>query len=352
MSGVLVVADPESDPAVQWYNRDPGEQRMFGYAGSAEVLPDQQANVFVAAQVDNGYANRRVLLVDDDGQLIANEAIPVDSNYGGGGRMAVADIDQDGIAELFVGNRAIGLNDYLVSAQAGRVSADMYARKINDNDSVDMIGRGLNTLWVWDLIDNALVWESPVISGGNLIALHVADINGDGLDDLLTSNIAGTYVFTGDGLGGFTQTAQTGQRCDQILTGQFNRVEGLNILCRVYRSHINYQVEVTIFDSGLNQTQRYFPPYNPHEMVAVPTGRGYDNVLMLAGYEDTEKGFNGPASLVMMDAMSGALVWHSPSLLGNVTPSPWGRPGSLRFEQHNGVNRVLAATSEALYISR
>lgn len=352
VSGVLVVADPEADPAVRWYNRNPGEQRMFGYAGSAEVVPDQQANVFVAAQVDNGYGNRRVLLVDDNGLLIANEAIPVDSSHVGGGRMAVTDMDQDGIAELFVGARAVNLNDYLVSAQAGRVSADIHARKINDNESIDMIGRGPNTLWVWDLIENALIWESPVISGGTLAALHVADLSGDGFDDLVTSNIGGTYVFTGDGLGGFSQTAQTGQRCEEILTGQFNRVEGLDILCRVYRSHISYQAEITIFDSGLNQTQRYFPPYNPHDMVAVPTGRGYDNVLMLGGYADIEKGFNGPASLVMMDAMSGALVWHSHSLLGNVTPSTWGSPGSLRFEQHNGASRVLVGTSEALYISR
>lgn len=349
MSGVLAVADPEADPALRWYNQNPGEQRMFGYAGSAEVLPDQQANVFVAAQVDNGYANRRVLLVDDDGQLIANEAILVDSSYGGGGRMAVADIDQDGIAELFVGNRAIGLNDYLVSAQAGRVSADIYARRVDSNDSVDMVGRGLNFLWVWDLIENALIWESPVISGGNLATLHVADLNGDGVDDLITSNVAGTYVFTADGHGGFAQTAQVGRRCEQILTGQFNRVGGVDILCRVYRSDINYQAEITILDSALTQTQRYFPPYNPQEMVAVPTGRGYDNVLMVAGYRDAEKGFDGPAALVMMDAMNGELVWHSPSLLGKIGP---GSSGSLRFEQHNGANRVLVATSEALYISR
>ena len=346
LSGVLVVADPQADPAVRWYNQNPGEQRMFGYAGSAEVLPDQQAHVFVAAEVDNGSADRRVLLVDDNGQLIANEAIPVDSNYGGGGRMAVADMDQDGIAELFVGARAIGLNDYLVSAQAGRVSADMYARKINDNDSVDMIGRGLNNLWVWDLIENALVWESPTISFGNLSALHVADINGDGFDDLITSNLLTMYVFTGDGLGGFTQAAQLDEGCDQILTGEFNRVAGVDILCRVYRPSSGYQTEIHIFDGALNQTQHYFAPYNPQDMVAVPSGRGYDNVLMVAGYQNVAQGFDGPASLVMMDAISGSLIWHSPSLLGEV------ERGSLRLDQHNGASRVLVGTSEALYISR
>lgn len=346
LSGVLVVADPQADPAVRWYNQNPGEQRMFGYAGSAEVLPDQQAHVFVAAEVDNGSADRRALLVDDNGQLIANEAIPVDSNYAGGGRMAVADMDQDGIAELFVGARAIGLNDYLVSAQAGRVSADMYARKINDNDSVDMIGRGLNNLWVWDLIENALVWESPTISFGNLSALHVADINGDGFDDLITSNLLTMYVFTGDGLGGFTQAAQLDEGCDQILTGEFNRVAGVDILCRVYRPSSGYQTEIHIFDGALNQTQHYFAPYNPQDMVAVPSGRGYDNVLMVAGYQNVAQGFDGPASLVMMDAISGSLIWHSPSLLGEV------ERGSLRLDQHNGANRVLVATSEALYISR
>ena len=346
LSGVLVVADPQADPAVRWYNQNPGEQRMFGYAGSAEVLPDQQAHVFVAAEVDNGSADRRVLLVDDNGQLIANEAIPVDSNYGGGGRMAVADMDQDGIAELFVGARAIGLNDYLVSAQAGRVSADMYARKINDNDSVDMIGRGLNNLWVWDLIENTLVWESPTISFGNLSALHVADINGDGFDDLITSNLLTMYVFTGDGMGGFTQAAQVDRGCDQIVTGEFNRTAGVDILCRVYRPSSGYQTEVYIFDGALNQTQHYFAPYNPQDMVAVPSGRGYDNVLMVAGYQNVAQGFDGPASLVMMDAISGSLIWHSPSLLGEV------ERGSLRLDQHNGASRVLVGTSEALYISR
>lgn len=346
MSGVLVVADPDVVPAVRWYNQNPGEQRMFGYAGSAEVVPDQQAHVFVAAEVDNGYADRRVLLVDDSGQLIANEAIPVSSSYSGGGRMAVADMDQDGIAELFVGPRTVELNDYLVSAQADRVSADIYARKINDNDSVDMIGRGLNNLWVWDLIENTLIWESPTISFGNLSALHVADINGDGFDDLITSNLGAIHIFSGDGLGGFSQTAQGDRGCDQILTGEFNRAAGVDILCRVHRPSSGYQTEIYIFDSALNRTQHYFAPYNPQDLVAMPSGRGYDNVLMVAGYQNIEQGFDGPASLVMMDAMSGALVWHSPSLLGRVSP------GSFRVEQYNGASRVLVGTSEALYISR
>ena len=155
----LVVAELSPTPYVDWYNENPSQLDYFTAAGWAQIAPGESAAVYVIPSTDSGYEGQRYATMTSDGDVFVSEEIS--SNWEQHGYATIGNINGDEYDELFL------------------LGADFYSPRID----VIELDSGI-ALWQLDSNNTDM----------SVSAVAVADVNGDGFDDVLYADKEMLYI--------------------------------------------------------------------------------------------------------------------------------------------------------------
>lgn len=156
---MLVVAELSPTPSVAWYNDNPSQLDYFTAAGWAQIAPGESAAVYVIPSTDSGYEGQRYATMTSEGDVFVSDEIS--SNWERNGFASIGNINGDEYDELFL------------------FGADLYDPRID----VIELDSGI-ALWQMDSNNTDM----------SISAMTVADVNGDGFDDVVYADNEMLYL--------------------------------------------------------------------------------------------------------------------------------------------------------------
>lgn len=156
---MLVVAELSPTPSVAWYNENPSQLDYFTAAGWAQIAPGESAAVYVIPSTDSGYEGQRYATMTSEGDVFVSDEIS--SNWERNGFASIGNINGDEYDELFL------------------FGADLYDPRID----VIELDSGI-ALWQMDSNNTDM----------SISAMTVADVNGDGFDDVVYADNEMLYL--------------------------------------------------------------------------------------------------------------------------------------------------------------
>ncbi len=156
---MLVVAELSPTPSIAWYNDSPSQLDYFTAAGWAQIAPGESAAVYVIPSTDSGYEGQRYATMTSEGDVFVSDEIS--SNWERNGFASIGNINGDEYDELFL------------------FGADLYDPRID----VIELDSGI-ALWQMDSNNTDM----------SITAVTVADVNGDGFDDVVYADNEMLYL--------------------------------------------------------------------------------------------------------------------------------------------------------------
>jgi hypothetical protein len=324
-----------SAPEVVWgvgtHSSGPDDVVVAGFTPAisaewqASSLPDPDGPYYGGALARIGGGAGRLIFMTPETQ----------ATYGGMRALAL-----DPVADTLEFSREIGSN-WLASRAIDVVDYD--------NDNVDELFLGSSEsqggyFAVYDFATDTVEWQSP-LTGRNEspVAMTHADVNGDGYQDLigLTSNgyiyvydvHAQSLVWKSTGLGGYGIDIQAAD-----LDG--DDAPEIYAIRSVYINPSTLQV----YDGELHPIRSV--PLGVRAGVLFVDDSNFQRKNLLIG---TGQAFsNGTSELWAVDPVTGADVWRSPMLIGQIALD------SLRYADVDGDGRkeISFGTTQAMYVTR
>ncbi|MDB2330588.1 hypothetical protein N9V74_02635 [Alteromonas sp.] len=340
----VVVAALSPVPEVVWFNENPAQLDSFYPVGWANISPTEEAAIYVIPETDSGYDGQRYALMTSEGDVTISEEIS--TNWSREYKGIIGDSNGDGYDELFL------------------LGADLYDPRVD----VINLDSGISQ---WQIGGDSF--------DSDFSAIHVADINNDGNDDLLLADeeILTIYDISNDTV---IDTWSTGARIynvttvkdsddnNVIIVGSWNGLVALNInssnslTMRASNSAAracSYMLEAATEDAFLCGTQDYSEggvttySLNLSEMAYVPINREFtgmvnvpnSNNVLIAEIPELDYFSANETLLTEIDTTTGGVVWQSAALSGR------GVINSLKLGNPNGNSSVLMGTGSGMVLT-
>lgn len=340
----VVVAALSPVPEVVWFNENPAQLDSFYPVGWANISPAEQAAVYVIPETDSGYDGQRYALMTSEGDVTIS--VEISTNWSREYKGIIGDSNADGYDELFL------------------LGADLYDPRVD----VINLDSGISQ---WQIGGDSF--------DSDFSAIHVADINNDGNDDLLLADeeVLTIYDISNDTV---IDTWSTGARIynvttvkdsddnNVIIVGSWNGLVALNInssnslTMRASNSAAracSYMLEAATEDAFLCGTQDYSEggvttySLNLSEMAYVPINREFtgmvnvpnSNNVLIAEIPELDYFSPNATLLTEIDTTTGGVVWQSAALSGR------GVINSLKLGNPNGKSSVLMGTGSGMVLT-
>jgi len=314
-SGLVVAGfDPAID--IEWPSSGEPVTRTYGpylAGGLARDIVDPDAVMFFSFHNTASPLGKPNLVAMDpiDGELrISPDLGPNVSGI----RFLLADYDNDGTDEAFLTwQDRIDIYDFRLESveqvlPLTAISA-MEAADLNGDSHPDLLLLDSNgVVQAYDAFHNTSLWASAPHASGSRQEVAAADLDGDGVLEIVTTASERLFVHSRTGNVSFTQTAEV-EIPDllDVLVGDANG-DGVAEIHVATFGDSRFNTRVHRLDGDLQSLSSFDLdwPANRLAIENVPSGR-----RNLVTAEDAGR-------LVVVDAVSGARVWQSPPLLGGV----------------------------------
>lgn len=301
--------------------------------------------------------NNSFMMMSDDGtfEVTGSDIFGTDSYLNG----TTTDFNGDGYGDLFMtGNGAIlsafriegftsiwHLNE--TSGQSAYHFGKVLAKDVNGDQFKEAITRSPSgTVTVLDLANQNTLWTHKIYSAyrGDLA---MGDLDGDGIDEIVVSDNSNISVWKKSGT--TYQQQSTGEfSCSRLEVADVIGDRSGEILCTPL-SYYQQLSTLNIYSGSLEElrSMQVGDAINDFTVMASPNGKStlyaninrYEHLHSVGSYFDS--------LIVEVSAENGAIIWETPSLLGEVSMN------NLRvFSDEHGKNRLMFTTPQALYISR
>lgn len=353
----LTVASWTPTPAALWNGPLPVQlDGPFYGAKLGQITPTSRQLMFLSPRNDSGYSGTRVVSMDPASGAIGVSG-EVDSNWSGDRGFNVGNVLGAGIDSMLIGTATL-YNDYFTAFdfatstetwKSGLVSsAGSYGGGVAivhadlNNDGIDdLVGiTSGGYVYVYDVAHQVLIWSSTGLSGGGT-DIAVADLDGDGVPEIIALTGSGVVVYARSG-STYLQRASYSVPGTSLLIADTNG-DGKPEVYVLARSYVDTST-IYQFDNNLNVLNSF-----------TVTGAG---TLFLEKSAFTRKNlvvgtssntFSGSTTVLqVVDPSTGALVWASPPLLGIVSQN------SLEFYDFAGTGnlQMTFGTSTGMYVTQ
>ena len=273
-----------------------------------------------------------------------------------------SDYDQDGTDEIFLFRyRSFGIGEYYLAAFDPFRAVDEWSVATDDFmttvSGVDLNGDGLQDLLTdgaaYDVFNDSVIWDSELKE--SILGAEAGDLDGDGRAEIVAAsdpfyldgeliiysrpeheaNFARTAVQTYSGINFYdlivSDTDGNGES-EVFLLAEEEFDTGY-----CYGLPINICYSIQRFDSNLELLNSFALPIGtrPHRLFVLP-GSVRGKLLVVAD----------GSRITAYDAATGGKIWESPKLIGSISPN------SLHYFEDGGEARLVIGTSEAMYITR
>jgi hypothetical protein len=337
----FVVAGFTPTISVKWHSwSEPQLDGRFYGGALARIGAGASRLMFVAPSTNSGYAGMRAVALDPATGEIEISATELGSNWAGAHGVAVADYDNDNVDELLLGTANL-YSGYFAAYDFAADSVEWQSPQasstyesatavthadMNGDGRADLIGLTFNGyIYVYDVYAQALLWKSTGLGGG--LDLAVADLDDDGELEIVAA-VSGRVVVYGQAMVGssYLERASVMDNISDLAVGDLDGDDQMEIY-GLHSDYTQYQTTLNVFDADL-QLLRAVPLGVRADSIFIEDSTfARKNLLIATGdnYPSTS-----PYELWAVDPVTGADVWHSPSLAGSVLPN------SLQFVDTDG----------------
>lgn len=338
----FVVAGFTPTISVKWQSSS-GPQLDGGFYGGALARIGAGASrlMFASPSTNSGYAGTRAIALDPLTGEIEVSASELGSNWAGARAFDVADYDNDNVDELFLGTAAL-YNGYFAAydfaadsiewqspqgSNSSETSSVVTHADMNGDGHADLIGLTTNGyIHVYDVRAQTLLWKSTGLGGGTDLA--VADLDDDGEQEIVAA-VYGRVVVYGRALLGTTYLERASvmdSGISDLVVGDLDDDDQMEI----YALHSDYSQSYTtlnVFDADLHLVRAVPLGVRANSIFIEDSTFARKNLLIATG-----DGYSSSSQyeLWAVDPVTGADVWHSPSLVGSILPN------SLQFVDTDG----------------
>jgi hypothetical protein len=341
----LVIAGFNAAIEVEWPASSEIVTRTYGpylSGGLARDIVGPDALMFLSYHNTPSELSKPNLVSMDpvDGELRISPEV---GQSGLGISFLLSDYDNDGTDEaILAAQNRIDIYDFrlesveLVLPLAGTKAID--TADLNGDGYPDLLridSAGL--VQVYDAFHNTSLWTSAPYASGTRQEVAAADLDGDGVLEIVTTASDRLYVHSRTGDVSFAQTA--GIVIEDLLDILVDDADGDEVaeIYAVTFGDSASTARVHRLNGGLQSVSSFDLDW-PARQIAIENGpSGRRN---LVAFED------GAGRFVVVDAVSGARVWHSPPLLGGVR--------SVGFVDVNGdaTPEIAVATGSGMILTR
>jgi hypothetical protein len=330
----------------------------FVCAQLAKVSPTQSTLIFATPRTRQGYSGMRVIGLDPvTGSLSASQEI--DANWPGNKSCDVADVTGSGTDSVLLGTAMYSSTSSYFTAYDFLSSTKQWSSPsvtglpmavthldVNGDGIADLIGVTYDGhLFAWDVHNQVLIWSTSGI--GYAVDVATDDLNGDGQKEIVVLSASQVAVFTFNG-STVTQTAS------------YSITSGADLL--VADTDGDGKAEIYVLKSANGATTVYrfngalAPLSNfsfggasvasPDHLYLEDSAFARKNLLITVSQEGATVGVIPQIEAV--DAVSGAVVWKSPPLRGDV------QLDSLNFYDldGNGKREIVFGTNFGMYVTQ
>ena len=283
----------------------------------------------------------------------------VDSNWADVRACDVADVYGTGIDSVLLGT-AMLYTPYLTafdfvtgakqwsSPQLGGSPIAVTHADVNGDGVSDLIAITTDGhLYAWDVRDQTLIWSVSGI-GGSGLNVAVGDVYGDGNQEIIALTTTQVLVYT-QGAGGLTQKASYPVSGTDLLVADTNGDGKAEIYVLAATNYLTNNATVYQLDGSLTLLNTY--PVGSAgttassiylEQSAFPR----KNIVVSVGPQSSLNAIS--PVLAVIDRTSGTQIWQSPPLLGGVSPN------SLNYYDLTGSGRLqmVFGTSVGMYVTQ
>ena len=335
-------------PQVQneWTSRGVQLDGPFVGGQTASDPLEGRVQVFVAATTNDGWGPTRLISVTAEGDVEVSGEMGGDRIYWSQDDTGihVADYDHDGIEEVFVGLADPGPDTWGITSaynifeqHAEWTSSRHHAAvalgsgDVNDDGSDDLVVFGPPSVYVFDILGESLIWDSGDQFHRRSKAMEVVDLDGDATLEILVSDGSALHTLTrmADSEEFVkTSTYSAGRMIAGIVVGDADGDEEIDVFLLAYG-------ELHRLDSKLRLQDKFAVDRDANTILIEKSSYQRKNLVIS---EDSQ--------IVVLDSRSGAEVWRSPHLIGDVSRS------SVQFVEVDGTERVSVGTEYGMYLTR
>ncbi len=352
----FVVAGFTPAISVKWQSSEQAQLDSPFFGGMlARIGAGASRLMFASPSTNSGYAGlRAIALHPTTGELELSDE--VGSNWARASAFDVADYDNDGIDELFIGTASLydgyfAVYDFAANAiewQSAPALAEtgiaVTHADMNADGYADLIG--LTTtgyISVYDVHAQSLLWRSTQL--GNAVALAVSDLDGNGKDEIVVALLDRIVVY-GKAATGSSYLERASVALDGAMDVLASDLDGDGEAeIYVLRQAFGANATLDVLDTQL-QTVRSIPlGVQATALFVEESAFARKNLLLaVAGSYPTTT----PAELWAIDPTTGADVWRSPALTGSI------QRDSLYFVDvdGDGDREISFATTQGMYHTR
>ena len=357
----LVIAGRNPAIEVEWTNADPRQlDGPFVGGELAASLSKPPAPLFATASTNSSYDGTRLISMDPvSGDLGISEELG--SNWTGWAPLAVTDYDGDGTDEAFLAT-ADAYDAYLTAYDPFGAVTEWTSQPLTNRQvfvsvaNADVTNDGKDDLialtaagvvYVYDVFAQTLVWQSTTLGSGVKVA--VADLDHDGVPEIVVATTDYIYVYARTS--GPTAYIQAGYYAvapvvvRDMLVADTDGDGELEIVALVGDSdYFDTAAEVVRLDRNLAVLSQFAIDWRADTIAVEASSWPRKNLILPTA--NARVGI--PAEIVALDAVSGAEVWRSPALLGQVSPN------SLHFVDPagDGKLRISFGTRAGMYLTQ
>jgi hypothetical protein len=330
----LVVAGRNPGIGIEWLAADPAQlDGPFVGAKLARLGGGARALLFAIPSTDNGYGGSRLVALDPGtGSYTTSQELG--SNWNREAALDVGDPDQDGVDEAFLATSTL-YDGYLVSYDVPARSVEWSSPSTANDDGVsvrraDLDADGVDdviemtaagSVRAYDVHDQTLLWQGPTAGAGADVV--VANLDGVGSPEIIAA-ANGQVVVYGKvaGPAGYVALASAavpGARSLLVADTFGFGVQDIYVLASTFYG--GGPATIYRFDASLSLLGSITVDALVQSLDLEDLGGGRKNLLVGIAESDWYSSSPHHAVLVAIDPRNGGEVWRSPGLWGTVQRS-------------------------------
>lgn len=337
---------PSDNNSIATFPLETSNLRTTGYV---QVSPGNHRASFIN---NNGF----VMLSDDGSFEVSGSETTRTFSYVSG---FTTDFNGDGYGDLFATSSGTILSAFSIeeftpiwnlndtNGQYGYRHGKVLAKDLNGDQFMEAIVKNPSgAIAVVDLANQNTLWTHRLQNSydGDLA---MGDLDGDGIDEIVVSDNSNTSIWKKSGTT-YQQQSTRALTCGRLEVADVIGDSSAEIICAPL-AYFYEDSTLNIYSANLDLLRTYQLGDKVNDFTVMTPIEGKSSVYAnIKRYEDGQSNYAYYQSLIVeVSADNGAILWETPSLLGDVAKN------DLRtFTDENGKNRLMFTTTHALYITQ